>query len=375
MKFKVEKGSLLAVLQNLISIVPGKTTLQVITNFLLTLKGQELRLSATDLDISMNTSLQVKGEGDGSLLLNAKKLFEIVRELPDGEIAFDVQENVAQIKTLKGFAKITGTASGDFPAAPDVDTAVSFSVPSVIIKKMVEKTSFAVSADETRQSLNGILWDIRDKEMRMVATDGHRLGYAAYKHSAKIESSRNVILPPKAMNQLCRLLSEDEIKEVQSVIGTSHVSFTAGASTITTKLIQGPYPNYDQVIPKANNKRASIDCSELIAALRRVSILASGKTHQVKYAFQKDQLTLSVVNRDFGAEAKEDVPISYSADALDIGFNAGFFIEILKLVNTPRVRLSLNSAISACLFHPEEDEKLEIDYFFLLMPLRLLSDA
>ena len=375
MQFKVEKFPLLEVLQNLIGIIPTRTTLQVLVNFLVSVKGDELSVCATDLDIAMKTSLHVKESQEGEIAINARKFYEIVKELPEGNVIIETTNNVMQITSEKGFTcRLAGSDTSDFPHPPDVDSALDVSVPSRTIRKLVEKSSFAVSLDSTRRSLGGILWDIQDKEMIMVATDGHKLGYCSSKHSINSKGGKNVILSPKTMNLLCRLLSEKEATDLTTHIGSTYVVFNVDNSTITSKLIQGPYPNYKQVIPKGNDKVAKADKTELMSAIRRAAILSSGKTHQVKFAFKEDTLELSSVNRDFGGEAEEKVPVSYSAEPLDIGFNSGFFIEILKLTDTPRVRMSMNTPLSACLFYPENEENTELEYFFLLMPLRLLND-
>lgn len=375
MRFKVEKAPLVNALQDLVSIVPAKTTLQVLTNFLLVAKGDELAISATDLDISMKTLLKVKGEKDGELTVNARKFFEIIRELPSGNVQIEAVNNVLQISSEKKFScKIAGADTADFPAPPEVDAAMEFELPSHVIRRLAEKTVFAVAEDGARRSLNGIYWDIREKEMIMVATDGHKLGYSSYHHSINAKGGKNLILSPKAINHFLRLLPADQEENVGICIGSNYVSFVSGVSTIVSKLIPGPYPNYEQVIPKANNKKVGVDREELAAAIRRVSILSSVKTHQVKFAFKPNLLELSAVNRDFGAEAKEEIPVTYTAEDLEIGFNASFFLEILRLTDTPRVVLSLNSALSATLLHPETEDKKEGDYFFLLMPLRLLNE-
>jgi DNA polymerase-3 subunit beta len=373
MQFKVEKLPLLNVLQDLVNIVPSKTTLQVLTNFYLSLKGEELTLTATDLDLSMKSMVAVKGEKDGDVTVNARKLFEIIRELPEGNVTVAVENHVLQITSEKGFTcKIAGSDATDFPAPPSIESALEFSISSYIFQQMIGKTGFAVATDNTRQSLNGILWDIRDKEMRMVATDGHKLGICTYKHSINAKGGKSVILSPKAMGHLGRMLSESEGRELSVAIGAGNVSFSMEGSTLISKLIDGPYPNYEQVIPKGNNKRAIAEKAGLLSAIRRVSVLSSVKTHQVKCSFQNNLIELSSMNRDLGAEAKEQMAVNYTGETLDIGFNASFFLEILKLMGSGNVRISMNSPISACLFYPEED-KQEIEYFFLLMPLRLLD--
>ncbi len=374
MRFKSEKLPLLEVLQNLIGVVPTRTTLQVLTNFHISLVGDELSISATDLDIAMKTTLKVKGSEDGEMAVNARKFFEIIRELADGNVEAKSEDNVLIITSEKNFTfKIAGTDTNDFPQAPEVKPVAEFSVSSRMICKMVAKTSFAVSMDSARISLGGICWDIKDREMVMVATDGHRLGLCSFKHSLKIEGNHSVILSPKTLSTLCKICSEKDPGEISVSISSTYVIFSVGTTNITSKLIQGPYPNYEQVIPKGNNKKALIEKTDLVAAIRRASILSSGKTQQVKFSFSKDELELSSVNRDIGGESKGKIAISYSEENLDIGFNAGFFMEILKLVDTPRVQLSMNSSISACLFHPENEGREE-SYFFLLMPLRLLND-
>ncbi len=375
MRFKIEKMALVDVLQDLVTIVPSKTTLQVLANFLISLKGDELSISATDLDISMRTVLKVKGEKDGELTVNARKLFEIVRELPSGAVQVDAVNNVLQISSEKKFScKIAGADTADFPAAPEVDAALDFELPTYAIRKLAEKTVFAVAEDGARRSLNGIYWDIREKEMIMVATDGHKLGYSSHRHSINAKGGKSVILSPKAVNHVLRLLPQEQEENIGICIGSNYVSFVTGASTLVSKLIPGPYPNYEQVIPKANNKKAVVDREELSGAIRRVAILSSVKTHQVKFSLRPNVLELSAVNRDFGAEAKEEIPVTYTAEDLDIGFNASFFLDVLRLTETPRVVLSLNSPLSATLVHPETEDKKEGDYFFLLMPLRLLNE-
>jgi DNA polymerase-3 subunit beta len=239
---------------------------------------------------------------------------------------------------------------------------------------MIQKTVFAASTDETRPALNGVLWQTSGKSMQMVATDGHRLAKVSQKNNKLKGLHDDIIIPPKVLNLLVKLLADSakggEEKEIGVIFGENNIIFNLDDSIIASRLIEGPYPNFEQVIPKDNDKKLIVNKDLLTSTIRRVSILANTLTHQIKFSFKKDTLELSSANFDLGGEAKESLVCDYTAEPMDIGYNASYVMDVLKQIDGDEVILDLGTPVSAAMIYSSEKKEGE-ECLYLLMPLRL----
>ncbi len=367
MKFKVDKSSLWERLQTVLAIVPQRTTFPILTNVLLEAKKDSLLLAATDLDISIATKIPVEVTEKGEITVPGRKLGEIVRELPEFPISFSVEKGAITLKCEKGVFKLSGVERGEYPELPEVDKKRSLSLAADSLNRAVEKTSFATAMDEMRPALSGVLWQISEKDMRMVATDGHRL--ALLKMSGILEKpfSADINIPPKALNQVGRLSGRRGSIEVR--FEESKVGFYFDGNVITARLVEGGFPDYEQVIPADNDKTAKLDRELLISALRRVAVFANPDTHLTKLTFNRNSLGLYTSTPEFG-EAREEVPCSYEGEKLDIGYNAGYLLDVLGRVDSEEVTITLKDPLSAGTVFPSEQKKGE-DLLYLLMPIRM----
>lgn len=378
MSLIVDKRLFLDLLQKAFPIVPQKSSLQILSNFRLTSFDDSLEVTATDLDHSIRMRCPVSGDSNLDVTVNARKVFEISRELHEGDLEIDVDENVLLLNSGGSFScKIAGADTQDFPAFPTLGETHEFDLSVSILKDLVQKSSFAVSKDETRACLCGVLWEIENTRMGMVATDGHRLGSTFYEGEFDVVDKISCIVPPKSLNHLIKIISGDNPDDkVHVSIGDKYIQFTFDALTLCTKRIDGPYPDYEKVIPKSNPKKAIVENATLQEAVRRVSVLSSQKTHLVKFTFEQDQLEIVVLNRDIGGEARQIIPVEYDGEKHSIGFNASYLSEILSIAKSPKVRIEMNTQISACLVFPlhEDEEQKKGDELFLIMPLRIMDE-
>ncbi|MFC1584701.1 DNA polymerase III subunit beta [Fibrobacterota bacterium] len=371
MKFESKKGSLLEAIQLAQNAIPSKTTLQVLNNFLLKLEGNSLEITATDLDLSIILKIEVEGSQDGSIVVNAKKLLEVVRELPDLPVFCSVDEYVFTIKSGKSFqCNITGFDASEYPAMPEESREEPIQMEIKDLKFLYEKSSFAVSADyTTRISLTGMSWECNDNKLIMVGTDGHKLG-KAWIESKKINLKKGIILPPRAINQVLKTMPDND-SVFQIEVGEANIKFHCEDVTIYSKLIEGPYPDYEKVIPKELSRTISINREDLISVLRRVATMAHFKTRQVKFSFEEGTLLLSARNQDLGGDSEETLPVKYQGKPTSIGYNGTYVLEVLRLINSEEVSIKFNTNLGATIFEPDQEDS---NYFFIIMPLRLLED-
>jgi DNA polymerase-3 subunit beta len=262
---------------------------------------------------------------------------------------------------------IVGLDPEDFPQLPQVDAGNMVSLPTAVLDKAVKRTTYAVSHDETRQMLTGALLQFKGGELRMVGTDGHRLAKATFRGEFKGLEGQDLIIPPKAFAQVVRLSAGQET--VKLFVSKNFAVFETGPSTIYSRLIDGNFPNYEQVIPKENPKKLELPRQELAAALRRVAVLSDSVTRQVKMSLKPERVELSVSTADVG-EGSEAVGVDYSGEPLDIGYNAAYLLEALRTMESEKVQVALNTATSPGILTPSEQEKDE-DLLCLIMPLRL----
>jgi len=371
MRFTISREKLQEGLAAVSASVPTKTTLPVLANILVEATEKGIRLSGTDLDIAVTTEVAADVETPGAITIPAKKLSEIARELPPAPVKVAAAgEQRVTLDCGRSHFKILGLPRDEFPTFPSVKFNESWRIRSGDLQKLISHTSFAVSTEESRPILNGVLWELRPESMRMVATNGHRLAKMemAIKSSGGAPSS-DMIVPPKALEQIRRLFPEDE--ELEIARGENHLGFRSPFTAVFTRLIEGPYPPYDQVIPKDNHRVAIADRTALTSALRRMSIIASDQTHRIRLSFNAGMLKFSVQTPDLG-EAQDELAVRYTGDPLDIGFNANYLLEILRYIPTDEVRLTFKAPERAATLEPEGWSD-PASYLCLVMPLRLLD--
>jgi DNA polymerase-3 subunit beta len=371
MKLTITREQLQEGLVAVAASVPAKTTLPILSNILLEATKEGIRLSGTDLDISVSTTVSASVDQEGAITLPARKLVEIVRELPSAAIRLTASgEQRVSIECGRSRFRLLGLPREEFPAFPSVKFEGGWRTSSRELQKLIGHVAFAASTEESRPILNGVLWELRPERMRMVATNGHRLARMDVPTSETQGASQaDLIVPPKALEQIRRLFDTEETVEIAR--SENHLGFRTSATQIFTRLIEGPYPNYEQVIPRENDKVATADRSALTAALRRMSIVASDQTHRIRMAFANGSCKLSVQTPDLG-EAQEELNVSYEGDPLEIGFNAAYLLEILKYIPTDEVRMTFKAPERAATCEPVGWDD-PASYLALVMPLRLVD--
>lgn len=370
MRFTISREKLQEGLAAVTASIPAKTTLPVLANILVEATDKGIRLSGTDLDIAVTTEVAADVESTGAITIPAKKLSEIARELPPAPVRIAAAgEQRVTLDCGRTHFKILGLPRDEFPAFPSVRFNESWRIRSGDLQKLIEHTSFAVSTEESRPILNGVLWELKPDVMRMVATNGHRLAKMEMPIKSAGAPPSDFIVPPKALEQIRRLFPKDE--ELEIAKGENHLGFRSPFTAVYTRLIEGPYPPYDQVIPRDNNRVAIADRTALTSALRRMSIIASDQTHRIRLSFNTGMLKFSVQTPDLG-EATDELAVRYTGDALDIGFNANYLLEILRYIPTEEVRLTFKAPERAATLEPEGWTDPS-SYLCLVMPLRLLD--
>jgi DNA polymerase III subunit beta len=369
MKFTITREKLQEGLLAVVSAVPTKTTLPVLSNILIEARKDGIRFSGTDLDISVATTVPAEVDEEGAITLPAKKLSDIARELPSSSVRLSsAGEQRVQLECGKSRFRLLGLPKDEFPSFPQVKFDGAWRVPAKELHKLIGHVAFAVSTEESRPILNGVLWELRKDRMRMVATNGHRLA----RMEINIEGSgtqADLIVPPKALEQIRRLFPADQ--DVEIARSENHLGFRAGGTQVFTRLIEGPYPNYEQVIPRENDKFATVDKVAMSSALRRMSIVASDQTHRIRLSFSGGNLKFSVQTPDLG-EAQDEMPVTYEGDQLEIGFNAAYLLEILKYMPTDEVRFTFKAPERAATAEPVGWDDTA-SYMALVMPLRLVD--
>ena len=375
MRFTIAREKLQEGLNGVAASIPAKTTLPVLANILVETTERGIRLSGTDLDIAVSTEVPADVEAQGAITIPAKKLSEIVRELPPSPVKIAAAgEQRVTLECGRSRFKLLGLPRDEFPTFPSVRFEESWRVRSGDLQMLISHTSFAVSTEESRPILNGVLWELRPEEMRMVATNGHRLAkmkvpVASANGQGGKPPSSDLIVPPKALEQIRRLFPAEEDLEIAR--GDNHLGFRSPFTSVFTRLIEGPYPNYEQVIPKDNDRIAVADRVALTSALKRMSVIASDQTHRIRLSLNAGMVKFSVQTPDLG-EAQDELPVRYTGDPLDIGFNANYLLEILRYIPTDEVKLTFKAPERAATLEPENWSE-QADYLCLVMPLRLVD--
>ncbi len=369
MKFTITREQLQEGLIAVASTVPTRTTLPVLSNILVEATADGVRLAGTDLDIAVSTVVPAEIQAEGAVTLPAKKLVEIVRELPSAAIHFSTSgEQRVTLECGPSRFKLLGIARDEFPSFPTVSFDKAWKMTSADIQNLINHVAFAASTEESRPILNGVLWEMREDRMRMVATNGHRLARMDRPVSGG-SAAADLIVPPKALEQIRKLFGPAD--EVEVARSDNHLGFRAGSTRIFTRLIEGPYPNYEQVIPRDNDKVVTVDRQALAAAIRRVGVVASDQTHRVRLSFSSGLVKFSVSTPDLG-EAEDEIQATYDGEPLEIGFNATYLLELLKVMPTDEVRFTLKAPERAATMEPVGWDD-PASYLCLVMPLRLVD--
>jgi len=370
MEFSVKKFDLLEELALTQGVVERKTTIPILSNLLCEAKGNRLTITATDLELSIRTSCEAKIKKDGAGTIPAKKLLELVRLLPEEEIRFKLLENHwIQITSDRKSYKLVGMSKDNFPALPSFPHAL-VKIPAKVLAGLIAKTTFAISQEESRYTLNGALLVLKPESLTMVATDGHRLAMAEVDHKLEgFSSETRVLVPKKAMNEVERLAAEAGNEEVADFAqDESHLFFRFGDRLLTCRKLTGQFPNYEAVLPRDTNRNVVIERSELQDALRRVSQLADQRSHAVKFTVAKEGLEISASSPEYG-EAREVIEKEFKGDPISIGFNAQYLLDFLAAAPEGPISFELRDEQSAGQLRPLADESSR--YRYVVMPMRI----
>lgn len=366
MKVTITRENFQRGLSAVAATIPTRTTLPVLSNIMVEALEERLQVRGTDLDISVSVRVPAEVDRQGAITVPAKKVADIARELPSEPVQLEAEGGRVVLVCGKAKFRLNSLPSDEYPSFPEVPFGEGWKLRGRELQTLSAHTSFAVSSEETRPVLNGVLWQLRGDEMRMVATNGHRLATMGVKLEGTAGEG-DLIVPPKALQQVERLFdAEDELQIARS---ESHLGFRTERAEVYSRLIEGPYPNYEQVLPKGNDKECVADRAELTAALKRVAIVASDQTHRVRLSFAPEKLALAVQTPDLG-EAEDELPIEYTGAPIEIGFNAQYLLEVLRYMGSDEVKVSLSAPERPATFEPVGGDT---DYLCLVMPLRLME--
>jgi len=363
MKFSVSKEKLLEGLQTVQNVVSTRTTLPILSNVLIQADASGLRLTTTDLDVGISGTVAAQIEKEGATTLPVRRLFGIVRELPASEVAIEVDsKNIASIRCGQSFFKIMGLPEEEFPPLPRFEGAREFTLKQKELKDGLRKTAYAISTDETRYVLNGILFSFKDNKLTMVATDGRRLALVDIEVEFPRSQEVEIIVPAKCVAELQRIVAEDG--ELKLSVGENQIAFEVNGTLLISKLIEGNYPNYRQVIPSEAKERIALEREQFFNAVHRVSLLASEKSNSVKLVFSKNNIEIAANTPDVG-EAREELPVSYKGREFSIAFNPEFLLAPLRALPEDEVFLDLIDEMSPGVI------KIQAPFLYVLMPMRI----
>jgi DNA polymerase-3 subunit beta len=363
MKFSVSKDKLLEGLQTVQNIVSTRTTLPILSNVLIQVADGKMRLTTNDLDVGMSCGVEAQIEKGGGTTLPARRIATIVKELPSAEVQIEVDgRNIASIRCGQSFFKVMGLPEEEFPALPKLENAKVFTLKQADLKDGLRKTSFAISTDETRYVLNGILCSLKENKLTMVATDGRRLAVVDIETEFPRSQEVDIIIPAKCVGELARLLADEG--ELKMTVGENQVAFEVNGKLLVSKLIEGNYPNYRQVVPAETKEHVTLERELLLNAVRRVAILSSEKSNSVKLHFSKNNLEITANTPEIG-EARESLPITYKGKEFAIAFNPAFLMDPLKNLSDDEIRLELIDEMSPGVL------KNNSPFLYVLMPMRI----
>lgn len=372
MELTISKSDLLKELTATQGVVERKTTIPILSNFLFEASVDKLTITATDLDLSLRTAAPAKVKKEGSCTVPARKLYDYVRLLGEGDISVKLLDNHwVQIRSGRSNTKMVGMARANFPALPSFPTESAIHIPAQVLRNLIAKTIFAISNEESRYTLNGALLVLKPESITMVATDGHRLAHIEHSNSKfPVSGEMRVLVPKKAMAELSTLLSVTDAPAVDFAKDESTLFFRVGGRLLTSRQLTGQFPNYEAVLPRDNNKSVSVHSDELSAAIQRVAQFADERSNAIRMRLEKNELKVSSSNTETG-ESEDTIETAYTGDATSIGFNSQYLLEFLKVVNTGDVRFEFKDAQSAGQLRPDEPSDSEYKYRYIVMPMRI----
>ena len=375
MKFIVSSLKLLKSLQSLSGVIGTKNTLPILDDFLFQLSENELRITTSDLDVTMSVSMVPDMvEGTGEVTIPARLLLEIMKNFPDVPITINVDNNTLAVELIAGEGryKLAGHKSDEFPQLPVMADTSVWEIPADVLARGFEKTIFATGMDEIRPIMSGVLMEMTENYLTFVATDAHKL--VRYRRmDVKSDVVASFIMPKKPINQLKNILGTLADEPVRIEFNKTNASFVFGDYVLICRLIEGRYPNYEAVIPKSNPNQLTIDRQTFLSAIRRVAVFSSKATHQVRFRITGQEIMLTAEDIDFYNEAKERLACSYTGDDMEIGFNSRFFQEMLGNFDSEVVKLEMSAPNRAGILTPVGEENESEDLLMLLMPVMLNS--
>ncbi|MBC8277859.1 MAG: DNA polymerase III subunit beta [FCB group bacterium] len=369
MKFTISQEAFSNALQRHIPVIPTRTTLPILNSIKWDVIDGKLRMHSTDLEITLITETEIEAESEGSIAVPARKLTEIVRELPHEPITVIVEDNFRlKLQGLTGFYQIAGSDPEDFPTIPSEGLEERVVLSGDKFKRMIEKTSFAVSRDDMRPTLCGIFFQVTENDIRMVTTDGHRLSKLVDSDFQGAEIAFEAIVPVKALNLAAKNVSSDE--EIKISASGNYLMLNLNNDFLYSRLIEGKYPQYENVIPKSNTNFMITNVESLTSAVRRVAIFSNSLTRQVRFAMGAEQMIITAEDVETGGEAEEKLAIDYNGEESMIGYNANYVLDALRHVDSEEVKFLIGSPDAACIIEPIEQEENQ-HFMMLLMPVRL----
>jgi DNA polymerase III subunit beta len=374
MEITVSKFELLRELTATQGVVERKTTIPILSNYLLETAGDKLSLTATDLDLSLRTSCNAKVKKEGACTIPARKLYDYVKLLPDADITIRLLDNHwVSIRCGRSNTKMVGMAKSNFPGLPVFPSAGAIKIPAPVLRSMISKTGFAIASEESRYTLNGALMVLKPESITMVATDGHRLAHVerAGERFEGVSGEMKTLIPKKAMDELKSLLDAhagNEVETIDFAKDESTLFFRVGPRLLTSRQLTGQFPNYEAVLPKDISKSIALHGEELGAAIARVAQFADERSRAVRLKLEKGELKISASSTETG-ESEDSLEVVYEGDPMAIGFNAQYLMDFIKATGSCDVKLELKDAQSAGQLRPAESE--DYKYRYIVMPMRI----
>ena len=373
MEISVSRQDLVKELTATQSVVERKTTIPILSNFLLEADGDRLLITATDLDQAIRTSAAVKVKKPGACTIPAHKLYDYIKLLPDGDISIKLLENHwVQIRSGRSNTKMVGMARANYPQIPEFPAVAATSLSTIALKTLIARTIFAISNEESRYTLNGALLILKAESMAMVATDGHRLSFVEKPNETLegISGEKRVLIPRKALDELRQLLAASEEEKVEFADDEHTLFFRVGHRTLSSRKLTGQFPNFEAVMPRDNTKFAVVKSSELASAIQRVAQFADERSGAIRLKLEANELRITANSTESG-ESEDTIDTPYAGDVITVGFNSVYILDFLKaLGNEGEVRLEFKDSQSAGQMRPEDPET-EYKYRYVLMPMRI----
>ena len=366
MKIKTKREAILRPIQQVSGVVEKRQTLPILSNILIKAENGQVTMTGTDLEVELISRAEIPVDEGGEITLPAKKIMDICRSLPDEvDVDLTIQGDKATLQAGKSRFTLATLPAPDFPTLDDIATTLEFSVSQGTLRRLIDKTHFAMAQQDVRYYLNGLMLEIANGELRTVATDGHRLAMCRVNNDVAISEAKQIIIPRKGVMELLRLLDDSE-DAVTVQVGSNHIKVNMGQITFTSKLIDGRFPDYERVIPANANRVVTADRELVRQALVRTSILSNEKYRGIR--FQLDTNTLkTMAHNPEQEEAEEEISVEYDGEAMEIGFNSNYIQDANNAIETDKIRLLLTDPNSSCLIKEQESD----DCSYVVMPMRL----